>query len=73
MTYQSKEWRKGDWVRDKTFGLVFQIDLFSTMDGCEDCPIIKNPDRSPLTPEYHRFDPEDLEELGPLDRIVLAL
>jgi hypothetical protein len=63
-------WHRGDWVRVKSTGLIFQVDLFSTMDDMWDHPIIPNPAPGPIGPIYVRFNPDDLEEAGPLDRIA---
>lgn len=73
--------KKGDLVRvlhhrdKRVVGLIFCVDLFSTMDFCSGCPIIKNPHmtNSSSEPLYLRFEPENLEEVGALDLLVDAL
>lgn len=69
----ARTWKKGDWVRERATGRVFQVDRFSSMDGLGFCPIRPNKNAGPGEPMFVRFDPDELEEATALDRIADAL
>jgi len=77
-----RRWRKGDVVKvigyhpwvSQAKGMIFTVERFSTMDGMEHHPIIKNPWREHGAgvsggPLNLRFEPDWLVEASVLERL----